>query len=75
MKAEVPLPNPFIGEVRMHFLEFLEKPRYERGFTAADLFYQFSKVELVHNQNLEFLGHAGVWQHRPDIALPSWAAG
>ena len=45
-----------------------------KEFTAADLFYQVSKIELVHNQNLEFLGHAGIWQHRPDIALPSWAA-
>lgn len=56
------------------YLEVLEKPRYERDFTAADLFYQVSKIELVHNQNLEFLGHAGIWQHQPDVALPSWAA-
>lgn len=57
-----------------NYLSFLEKPRYQREFTAADLFYQVSEIELVHNQNLDFLGHAGTWQHRPDTVLPSWAA-
>lgn len=57
-----------------NYLNFLERPRYQREFTAADLFYQVSEIELVHNQNLDFLGHAGIWQHRPGTALPSWAA-
>ena len=46
-----------------NYREMLEKPRYEGDFTAEDLFYQVSRIELVHNQNLDFLGHAGIWQH------------
>ena len=57
-----------------NYSKVLERPRYERDFTAADLFYQVSRIELVHNQNLDFLGHAGIWQHGPDTVLPSWAA-
>lgn len=57
-----------------NYLELLGKPRYERDFTAEDLFCQIAKIELVHNQNLDFLGHAGIWQHRPYRILPSWAA-
>ena len=57
-----------------NYSKTLERPRYERDFTAADLFYQVSRIELVHNQNLDFLGHAGIWQHGPDTVLPSWAA-
>ena len=57
-----------------NYLQILEKPRYERDFTAADLFYQVARIELVHNRNLDFLGHAGIWQQRPGTALPSWAA-
>lgn len=57
-----------------NYLTLLKKPRYERGFTDVDLFNQMAGIELVHNQNLDFLGHAGIWQHRPNIALPSWAA-
>ena len=57
-----------------NYLKILERPRYERDFTAADLFYQVARIELVHNHNLDFLGHAGIWQHRPGAALPSWVA-
>ena len=57
-----------------NYLQILEKPRYGRESTPADLFYQVSKIELVHNLNLDYLGHAGLWQHGPDIVLPSWAA-
>ena len=57
-----------------NYLQTLEKPRYVREFATADLFYQISKIELVHNRNLDYLGHAGLWQHGPDIILPSWAA-
>lgn len=60
------LPDPY--------LQTLEMPRYENEFTAADLFHQVAIIELIHNQNLDFLGHAGLWQQRPDIALSSWAA-
>ena len=56
-----------------NYLQILEKPRYG-DYTPADLFYQISKIELVHNLNLDYLGHAGLWQHGPDIVLPSWAA-
>ena len=57
-----------------NYQQILEKPRYERDFTATELFYQVARIELVNNQNLNFLGHAGIWQHRLGIALPSWAA-
>ncbi len=57
-----------------NYINFLERPRYQKEFTAADLFYQVSEIELVHNQNLDFLGHAGIWQHRAGTALSSWAA-
>lgn len=57
-----------------YYIEILRKPHYERDFTAADLFLQVSRIELVDNQSLDFLGHAGIWQHRPDMTLPSWAA-
>ena len=56
------------------YLQILEKPRYDKDFTSAELFYQVARIELAHNQNLNFLGHAGLWQHRPGITLPSWAA-
>ena len=57
-----------------NYLHILEKPRYGIEFPPADLFYQISKIELAHNLNLDYLGHAGLWQHGPDIVLPSWAA-
>ena len=57
-----------------NYLQILEKPRYGREFTPADLYCQVSEIELVHNRNLDYLGHAGLWQHGSDIVLPSWAA-
>jgi hypothetical protein len=56
------------------YVEVLEKPHYEKEFTAADLFYQVSQIELVNYRNLDILGMAGLWQKKPDMVLPSWVA-
>ena len=56
------------------YLRVLKTPRYENEYTAGDLFHEVAMIELIHNHNLDFLGHAGLWQQSPDTAIPSWAA-
>ena len=56
------------------YSQILETPHYENEFTASNLFRQVAKLELVHNHNMDFLGHAGLWQQSPDTIIPSWTA-
>lgn len=44
------------------YSQILETPHYENEFTAAKLFRQVAIIELVHNHNMDFIGHAGLWQ-------------
>lgn len=41
------------------YCQILETPHYENEFTAANLFRQIAIIALVHNRNMDFLGHAG----------------
>ena len=56
------------------YVRALETPRYDKDFTAGDLFQQVAIIELVHNNNMDFLGHAGLCQQSVDTDIPSWAA-
>lgn len=56
------------------YLKALERHRYEEEYTAIDLYHQVAHIELVDYRNLDFLGEAGLWQQRPGVALPFWAA-